>query len=79
MQTRLEARNARLPPERRLGLHVGINTGPVIVGDIGAEQRLDYTVIGDAVNVASRLQSQVATAGQVVIGEATWAAVADSF
>ncbi|MBK9385600.1 MAG: FHA domain-containing protein [Planctomycetes bacterium] len=75
MQERLRVLNATEPPERRLELHVGINTGTAIVGDIGAEQRVDYTAIGDAVNVASRLQSMVARAGQIVIGEATWRAV----
>lgn len=79
MQQAMAEFNAERAPEARLGLHIGVNTGPVVVGEIGAEQRMDYTVIGDAVNVASRLQSTIAAPGQVVIGEATHAAVGDAF
>ncbi|MCU0969174.1 MAG: FHA domain-containing protein [Rubrivivax sp.] len=79
MQARMEVYNASRPPGERFALHIGVNTGTVIVGDIGAERRMDYTVIGDAVNVASRLESTVAVAGQIVVGEATWAALGDGF
>ena len=49
----------------------GVNSGEVVVGNIGSERRLDYTAIGDAVNVASRL-TQDAEGGQVLIGEETY-------
>ncbi len=63
--TQLEAeRGSSLP------MRIGINTGTVVVGKIGDDLRMEYTAVGDTVNLAARLQ-QVAPPGGVVVGEAT--------
>ena len=61
-------------PEIRIG--IGINTGKVITGAIGSTRALQYTAIGDAMNIASRLVN-VAGSGEVIISETTHRYVAD--
>ncbi|OQY28291.1 MAG: hypothetical protein B6244_07750 [Candidatus Cloacimonetes bacterium 4572_55] len=56
----------------KLGLGVGVNTGDAVVGNIGSEHtRMDYTVIADSVNIASRLES-IAQKGEIIISQSTY-------
>ncbi|HXY71266.1 MAG TPA: adenylate/guanylate cyclase domain-containing protein [Actinomycetota bacterium] len=76
MQARQQALNTEadrmgLPP---LGMGIGVNTGQVVAGTLGGSGRLEYTVLGDAVNVAARLQTEAA-AGEVLATASTVAAV----
>ncbi|MDX8391351.1 MAG: adenylate/guanylate cyclase domain-containing protein [Mariprofundaceae bacterium] len=64
----MQDRNGRGLPVFQVG--IGVNTGSVVVGNVGAKNRMDYTVIGDTVNVAARLE-QMAEGGEILVGEKT--------
>jgi class 3 adenylate cyclase/tetratricopeptide (TPR) repeat protein len=73
MRERLERFN-RLNIDRLgqpLALHVGVNTGTVVAGNVGSDYRMSYTVMGDTVNTASRLQN-AALPGQILVSRDTY-------
>jgi adenylate cyclase len=81
MQRELEMLRRKWQPEGvdiRIG--VGINSGPAVVGNIGSSRRMDYTAIGDTVNLASRLESATKDLGVgILVSEYTYNALRGMF
>lgn len=61
-----------------LAVGMGLNTGYVVMGNLGSQKRMNYTVIGDDVNIAARLYN-VAKGGEIIISESTYEEVKDYF
>jgi adenylate cyclase len=72
MQERLEEFNTERKEGPTIRIRIGINSGKAVAGEIGSVNKKEYTVLGDTVNTASRLESSVAKPGMVVIGENTF-------
>ena len=78
MLVALEKLNKEIESEGlpKMGIGIGVNTGPCVIGNMGGEKRFDYSAIGDAVNVAARLESSTRKfTHDVLIGETTAKAV----
>lgn len=86
MQSELEGLNRRFEadakakgrPHLPIRIGVGLNTGEACVGNLGSDQRFDYSCLGDTVNIASRLEGQTRTYGfGIIVGETTQEQVPD--
>ena len=82
MSARLEEMNRRWAAKggREISIGIGLNTGPVNVGNMGSDKRLAWTVMGDNVNLASRLEGMTKQyRTQIIISEGTYAQVSQQF
>jgi len=78
----LEQVNAKITPEYdvEIAIGIGVHTGVVTAGDMGSEGRSDYTIIGDNVNLASRLEGLTKQYGaQILISHATFSSLKESY
>lgn len=78
MLEKQKAYSRGLPPDRQFNIRIGINTGEVVAGYLGSPQRMEYTVLGEAVVIANRLQA-LAKPGTVYVGRPTYELVKDVF
>jgi adenylate cyclase len=79
MRAGLEEFNSERKEGPKLRIRIGINSGSAVACEIGSINKKEYTVLGDVVNTASRLESSVASPMSIVIGENTFEAVKDRF
>lgn len=79
MMKKLEDINSQMAAENRIHVRIGIHSGKLISGDFGSPKRLDYTVLGNTVNIASRLESSLAGTDEIVVAETTYLATSQKF
>jgi adenylate cyclase len=79
MRERLEEFNAERKEGPLIRIRIGINSGKAVAGEIGSVNKKEYTVLGDTVNTAARLESSVAKPMTIVIGENTFEAARGHF
>lgn len=76
IQRKMKEYHENVPEENRLFFGIGVHCGEAVIGNVGSSLRKDYSAIGDAVNLAKRLQ-EVAKPGQVIVSEVVYEQVQD--
>ncbi len=79
MMQKLRELNSQTEAENQICVRIGIHSGKLISGDFGSPKRLEYTVLGNTVNIASRLESTVAGCDEIVVSEQTCQATRERF
>jgi len=79
MKKRLAEINEGLPEKDQVQIRIGINSGRLIAGDFGSPKRYDYTVLGNTVNIASRLESSIAGPGEIITSRSCFEAAGAMF
>jgi adenylate cyclase len=80
MMETLHDLNTRWPDEKKLNIGIGMNTGIMTVGNMGSQSRMDYTLMGDSVNLGARLEGTNKIYGtNIIISEFTYESVKDRF
>lgn len=78
IKNHLVAFHQRFAPDFQLEINFGIHTGQAVIGNVGTPQMMDYTAVGDTVNVTARLQ-EAAQGGRILVSEAVYQAVYHQF
>ncbi len=79
MMDKLGDLNRQAEEESRIQVRIGIHSGKLISGDFGSPKRLEFTVLGNTVNIASRLESAVAGCDEIAVSEQTYQATRERF
>ena len=79
MRDKLKSMNSEKFDKHKFDIRIGINSGRVVAGDIGSPKRIEYTVLGNTVNIASRLESSIARPDQIIVGEETYEMIKNQF
>lgn len=74
IQAALPDFHAQLEPAFRMNVNIGVHTGMAVVGNVGASQIMDFTAVGDTVNIAARLQ-HASSGGRVLVSQAVYDSV----